>query len=93
MHHSPISTRSGEAAPSPFPWEHAAPAIVALEAHASAGCSVCARTLGNSREIAVALALAQTPVAPRPRARRRLLDRTRSMLAAPRANAVEPVPS
>lgn len=53
-----------------------------LVAHASAGCSICARALVNAREVAVQLtALETTPARPSEGARAALLSRARSLLS------------
>jgi hypothetical protein len=95
MHHQHLHTRLGEASHAPLVWLEAAPETAILEAHASEGCSPCARALVNARELAVELALAEAPIRPRERFRRSVLDRTRGTLAARRAAApaggIEPV--
>jgi hypothetical protein len=90
MHTHDVRTRLGEALCAPSAWAGTGPEAIALEEHASAGCSICARALVNARELAVDLALAEAPALAQPpsaRAVERLLHRTRDVLAARRGRA------
>lgn len=82
MHHHDLGTRLGEASCALSAWSDGSGDVTALEAHASEGCSICARALVNTRDLAVSIALAEAPARPPPRARAALLDRTRNLLAA-----------
>lgn len=82
MHQHDVRTRLGEASFAPSSWAGATADVLALEAHASEGCSICARALVNTRELAVSLALSEAPVRPAERSRAALLSRTRGLLAA-----------
>lgn len=82
MHQHDVRTRLGEAACAPAAWAASGAEALALETHASEGCSICARALVNTRDLAVSLALSGAPASPAPRSRDRLLSRAQGVLAA-----------
>jgi hypothetical protein len=98
-------TRMGEASSALSAWGHDATsgslsretsgslsrATGDLEAHAAEGCSICARSLVNTRELAVSLAVAgAAPVRPSDGSRGALLSRTRALLEARRPEPAPP---
>lgn len=68
----------------------ASPDVLALEEHAAAGCSLCARALVNAREALLDLAVAAGAPAPPPALRDRVLSSARASAASPAAEGAPP---
>jgi GAF domain-containing protein len=70
------------------------PDLLAMEEHASIGCSLCARALVNARDLAVDIAAFTAPRAPSPSLREKVLQRTQpSHVLAPPASPATALPA